>query len=191
MTTATKITFARLALVPVFAAFAIAYSLSVTSSQPAEIWRYLAMATFITAALGDGLDGYIARKFNQRSKLGAFMDPLADKTLLLTGVVVLTFFPWGRDEWNIPLWFLAIIVGRDIIMIAGISVLKILNGYVPMSPHWVGKVCTVTQMFLLAWVMLKIIPISPIYPALLAAFFTLVSGVIYVKMGIQMRPKAK
>ncbi len=65
---------------------------------------------------------------------------------------------------------------RDIIIIVGISILHYVNSCVPIRPHWTGKVCTVTQMILLGWVMLKIIPFSPLYPTIAAAIFTVWSG---------------
>lgn len=184
MTFASRITIMRLLLAPVFAVLAVYYGESVKTGEPNEAIRWWAVGVFIFAAVSDGIDGYIARHFNQRSKFGAFMDPFADKTLLLTGIVFLTFVPWG-EGWHIPIWFTALMITRDIIIIGGIWILHYHNGHVPIRPHWTGKICTVTQMILLGWVMLKIIPFSPIYPTIAATLFTTWSGIEYFREGLR------
>lgn len=184
MTLASKITLMRLFMAPVFAVLAVYYGESVKSGEPNEAIRWWAVGVFIFAAVSDGIDGYIARHFNQRSRFGAFMDPFADKTLLLTGIVFLTFVPWG-EGWSIPIWFTALMITRDIIIIAGILILHYLNHHVPIRPHWTGKVCTFAQMVLLGWVMLKIIPLPPEYPTYAAAVFTVWSGIEYFRQGLR------
>jgi len=184
MTTASKITLFRLFLAPVFAVLAVYYGETVKAGSPDERLRWWAVGVFIFASLSDALDGYIARKYNQRTTFGAFMDPFADKTLLLTGIVFLTFVPWG-EGWSIPIWFTALMIARDIIIIGGICILHYFNSHVPIRPHWSGKICTVTQMILLGWVMLKIIPLDPIYPTVVAAIFTVWSGIEYFREGLR------
>lgn len=184
MTLASKITLMRLLMAPVFAVLAVYYGETVKAGNPDESLRWWAVGVFIFASLSDAVDGYIARRYNQRSKFGAFMDPFADKTLLLTGIVFLTFVPWG-EGWNIPIWFTALMILRDIIIIGGIWILHYFNSHVPIRPHWSGKICTVTQMILLGWVMLKIIPLSPIYPTIAATIFTVWSGIEYFREGLR------
>lgn len=183
VTFATQITCARIALVPVFAALALAYGLSVKAGAPNESLRWWALGVFIAASASDGIDGWIARKFNQKSDLGAFLDPLADKTLLLTGILVLSLVDWGKEGWSLPLWFALLAALRDIIIVGGLFILKRRGKKVVISPSWVGKICTVTQMFALGWVMLKVVPYSPAIPAAIASFFTVWSGVRYFRQG--------
>ena len=185
MTLASKISVGRLLCAPVFAVLAVYYGESIKAGQANETIRWWAVGVFIIASLSDFVDGYIARNFNQRSKFGAFIDPMADKTLLLTGIVFLTFIPWG-EGWHIPIWFTALMIARDIIIIVGIWILHYFNSHVPIKPHWSGKVCTFTQMLLLGWVMLKTIPFSPIYPTILATIFTIWSGIEYFRQGLHM-----
>jgi len=184
VTLATKITLFRLFLAPIFAVLAVYYGETVKAGAPDERLRWWAVGIFIFASSTDALDGYIARRYDQRSKFGAFMDPFADKTLLLTGIVFLTFVPWGED-WYIPIWFTALMIVRDIIIIGGIWILHYFNSHVPIRPHWTGKVCTVTQMILLGWVMLKFIPFDPLYPTIAATIFTIWSGVEYFREGLR------
>lgn len=178
------ITISRLLCAPAFAVIAVYYGQSLQAGTPDEMLRWIAVGIFTIAAASDGLDGYIARKFDQSTKLGACMDPIADKTLLLTGIITLTLIPWG-DSWSIPLWFTLLMIIRDIIIIVGICILYYVNKQVPIKPHWTGKVCTVTQMTLLGWVMLKFIPLSPLYPTIIATIFTIWSGIEYFREGLR------
>ena len=123
MTFASKITIARICLVPVFAALAFYYGHTVKTGQPVESLRWWALGVFVFAAATDGVDGWIARRFNQCSKFGAFIDPIADKALLLTGVITLSLVDWGSPGWRLPLWFAAIVVLRDCIILGGIRIL--------------------------------------------------------------------
>ena len=172
-------------MVPVFAMMAVAYGQTVENGRPDESLRWWALGIFITAAASDGVDGWVARRFNQMSKFGAFIDPIADKALLLTGVVTLSLVNWGEDGWRLPAWFAVIVVLRDCIIIGGIRILWNHHRAVKFAPHWSGKVCTVTQMFALGWVMLKVLPLSPIWPCAVAAVFTIWSTVAYIRQGIE------
>jgi CDP-diacylglycerol--glycerol-3-phosphate 3-phosphatidyltransferase/cardiolipin synthase len=190
ITLATWITMVRILLVPAFAVLAVKYSTSVTAGEPAESLRWWAIATFVTAAVSDGLDGFIARHFNQKSKLGATLDPIADKLLLITAIITLSLAPWGDHNWHIPFWVAALVISRDIIILGGIAILYYLKRDVPIEPSWLGKICTVSQMALIACVMLKCATIPIIYPATITALFTLWSGIRYVHHGFQIHHKA-
>ncbi|MEP2776020.1 MAG: CDP-alcohol phosphatidyltransferase family protein [Luteolibacter sp.] len=184
MTHATKVTVARIFLVPVFAFLAIAYGRSVANQSPDESLRWAALATFVIAAASDGIDGWMARRFNQYSELGAFLDPIADKLLIFTAVVVLTFFDWGANGWSLPIWFAVIVFLRDTVILGGIRILYSAKKKVAIRPHWTGKVCTVSLFFALGWVMLKVVPFSPAYPCAVAVFFLLWSMVEYLRQGV-------
>jgi CDP-diacylglycerol--glycerol-3-phosphate 3-phosphatidyltransferase len=186
MTFATQVTVTRIILVPVFAVLAIAYGRSVGHGQPHDALRWAALAVFVTAAASDGLDGWIARRFNQRSKLGAFLDPLADKVLMLTSVTTLWLVGWGTGDWHIPWWFASLVILRDVIILSGIRVLQVARCEIQFVPHWTGKASTFFQMFALGWVMLKVVPFSPVYPALVASLFTVLSMVEYIRQGIHL-----
>jgi cardiolipin synthase (CMP-forming) len=189
MTFATKITVSRLCLVPVFAILAVKYGISTNAGAPEETYRWAAFWVFVTAAGTDGIDGWIARHYNQKSDLGAFLDPIADKALALSAVIILTLFSWGSDGWSIPYWFAALVILRDCVILAGIRVLWSARKKVQIRPHWTGKVCTFSLFFVLGWVMLRAIPISPIYPCAFAAVFIAWSMVEYIREGLRiLRP---
>jgi cardiolipin synthase (CMP-forming) len=183
VTFASKITLTRLLMVPVFAVLAIYYGDSIKSDEPQEWLRLAALVVFVVAAASDALDGFIARHFNQRSKIGAMIDPIADKTLLLTGIITLSLVDWGSAGWRIPLWFTALVIVRDCVIIGGIGILWYCKVSVDIMPHWSGKVCTFAQMFALGWVMLRMTAMSPFYACGIAAVFTVWSGIAYVVQG--------
>ena len=184
MTFASKITLGRIFLVPVFAVLAIYYGISIEEGHPEEWLRWSALAVFVIASASDGLDGWIARRFNQRSHFGAIIDPIADKSLLLTALITLSLVDWGPDGWRIPLWFTAVVIVRDIIIVGGIAFIHFMNGKAEVRAQWSGKVCTFAQMFALGWVMLRVVPFSPIYPCLVATFFCIWSGIAYLRAGL-------
>ncbi|RYD25581.1 MAG: CDP-diacylglycerol--glycerol-3-phosphate 3-phosphatidyltransferase, partial [Verrucomicrobiaceae bacterium] len=183
VTFASKITIARICLVPVYTALAFWYGHTVTSGQPMESLRWWALGVFVFAASTDGVDGWVARRFNQCSKFGAFIDPIADKALLLTGVITLSFVDWGHPGWRLPLWFAAVVILRDCIILGGIRILWNHHRRVRFAPHWSGKVCTVTQMFAIGWVMLRMTFLPPEIPCFIAAVFTVWSSVAYIRQG--------
>jgi cardiolipin synthase len=183
VTFASKITIVRICLVPVYALLAIWYGQTVKNGTPDEALRWWALGVFITAAASDGIDGWVARHFNQISKFGAFIDPIADKALLLTGVITLTIVDWGKDGWGLPLWFAVIVILRDCIILGGIKILYCNHREVKIVPHWTGKICTITQMVAIGWVMLKVVDYPPFYPCLAAGIFTIWSSIAYIRQG--------
>lgn len=179
MTLANKITITRISLIPVFVLFAIYYGQSVELGHPKEWLRLAAIIVFITASATDGVDGWVARRYGQRSPLGAILDPIADKGLLLTAIITLTLSKW---TYAFPLWFLVLVITRDVVILSGCLLVKHLNGTLEAHPSWWGKTATACQMVAIAWIMLQI-PQS-IYVVSLAGFFTLISGLGYIYSGI-------
>jgi CDP-diacylglycerol--glycerol-3-phosphate 3-phosphatidyltransferase len=185
VTFATYITLSRILLVPVFVILAVYYAESVAAKAPVEAFRWSAVSVFILAAASDGIDGWVARRFNQKSRLGAVLDPIADKALVLTALITLSILPWG-PEWSIPIWFSGLVIARDILILGGVFVLRYMKTEVRIDPHWSGKVCTCLLMITLGWVMLKIIPLSTLYPTSITAVFLVLSGYYYVRQGLDL-----
>jgi CDP-diacylglycerol--glycerol-3-phosphate 3-phosphatidyltransferase len=178
MTTANKITILRILLVPFFIVQVLYYV-----GGHGETHRLLAVLSFALAALSDGVDGYVARRYHQRSELGAILDPLADKLLLVSGIVLLSLH---NEEYlpRLPLYLTVTVLSRDVLLLIGILVLRYLSVTVQVRPHWTGKVATVFQMACVLWALFKFdetlsVPWLPGI-SLAAAIFTGVSGVIYV-----------
>ena len=122
MTTANKITIFRVICIPVFI---------VLMYLEAPWTQYAALAVFVIASLSDFLDGYIARHYNQVSNFGKFMDPLADKMLVVTAMLL--FVEQGR----MPGWMLALVVGREF-AVSGLRLVAVESGKIKTAATMVG-----------------------------------------------------
>jgi CDP-diacylglycerol--glycerol-3-phosphate 3-phosphatidyltransferase len=174
MTTANKITILRILLIPFFVVEVLYYAQS-----GHELYRTLAVLCFAVAAVCDGVDGYVARRFNQRSELGAILDPLADKLLLVSGIVVLSFDHAPYLD-SVPLWLTGTIIGRDVLILVGMVVIQLMVGKVKVRPRIIGKVATVLQMIVVLWIMLKWAESWLRALSLATAICTGISGLLYV-----------
>jgi cardiolipin synthase (CMP-forming) len=183
MTTANKITILRILLIPFFVVELIYY---VRTGN--EIHRLLAILSFAITAILDGVDGYIARRYNQISELGKILDPLADKLLLVSGIITLSF-NHGNFLGQIPLWLTGTIIGRDLLILVGVAVIRFTVGKIVVRPRFTGKIATVLQMSVVIWILLKWDfghgALWLKYLELAAAICTGVSGLLYVFDGIK------
>ncbi|HXW83880.1 MAG TPA: CDP-alcohol phosphatidyltransferase family protein [Candidatus Binataceae bacterium] len=164
------LTLCRLCSIPVFLSFLSRH-------------RYeYALWVFVAAALTDSLDGTVARWFNAKTELGAFLDPFADKLMLISAFVVLTI------EGDLPGWLLGVVVIRDVVIVVGYLMLSFFTGErVPVRPSYLGKASTFLQLacvitILGGWGTLD----SPYYYMLLylATAATALSGVHYFYRGL-------
>ena len=139
MTTASKITLVRVAMIP-------AYMVTMyLSGGAAGMWMYISLAIFMVASLTDFIDGHIARKYNQVSDFGKFLDPLADK--LLTIACMCMMCEWGM----MPAWAMMIVLTREF-AVTGLRLVAVQNGTV-IAAGWSGKVKTASTMVGLCFVM--------------------------------------
>lgn len=138
-----------------------------------------ALFLFFVAGVSDALDGYLAKRFDWTSRLGSILDPLADKSLLVSCYLVL-----GWQGW-LPLWLVLAVLVRDLVIVLGAAAYHLLVGSVEMAPSLVSKVNTVLQIVLVLMVIaaLGVLPIpqelvtATIY---LTATATVLSGIDYV-----------
>lgn len=153
LTLATRITLARLALIPVFVLMTLYYIDSTYEENPAICWRWSAFGLFIVICLTDALDGYFARSRNERTRLGTILDPLADKLLLISGLLLLTG-PWGRAfQPHLPIWYAVLVLSRDLMLVIGSLLIHTIMGNAVLRPRWSGKAATLFQMTLVGWVL--------------------------------------
>lgn len=179
MTTANKVTIGRILLIPVFIVQAVYY---VQTGN--EVCRLIAVLAFALAAISDGIDGYIARHYNQFSELGAVLDPLADKLLLISALILLSFNNRPRFD-QLPLWLTAIVFSRDAILLLGSLVIHYTCGKMRVRPRILGKISTVLLMVVVSWTLLKWNSASIYYLALATALTTAASGALYVVDGVR------
>ena len=139
MTTASKITLVRVAMIP-------AYMVTMYLSAGAPgMWMWISLVIFMVASLTDFIDGHIARKYNQVSDFGKFLDPLADKLLTIACMCMLC--EWGM----MPAWALMIVLTREF-AVTGLRLVAVQNGTV-IAAGWSGKVKTASTMVGLCFVM--------------------------------------
>ena len=109
-----------------------------------------ALVLFFVAGLSDGVDGFLARHFNWKSRFGAIADPLADKLLLVTAYVMLA---WTQQ---IPMWLLYLVIGRDVLILAGALGYHFFISHYDIKPSWLGKTCTMVQIVYVLLVMMSL-----------------------------------
>ena len=155
--------------------------------------RYdLAFYVFILAGVTDGLDGFIAKRFNCESGFGAVLDPAADKLLIASAYIMLAILG------DIPFWLLILVMFRDLVIIVGYLILVVMNYEVPMAPTYSSKINTFMQISLMVGVLLEesgFLQLSMMLDLLIAGVVvsTVVSGMQYVwQWGIKrkLEPKA-
>ena len=183
MTTANQVTICRILLVPFFILGVIYYVKTGT-----EFYRWAAIACFALAAISDGIDGFIARHFNQFSELGTILDPLADKLLLVSGVVLLSLHNEPHLP-GIPIWLTVTILSRDVLLLLGLALIHFIAGKVKVKPHLIGKAATVLQMAAVLWALFKWSEPTLYWICVGATVLTGVSGFIYVFDGTRQLAK--
>jgi CDP-diacylglycerol--glycerol-3-phosphate 3-phosphatidyltransferase len=186
MTTANKITIFRILLIPIFVWLTLDYIRDYQKGNTKEWERVVAYVIFATAAFSDAVDGYIARRYHQKTELGMFLDPLADKALLVSAMILLSVrFKDGTPFDQLPLWFPVLVISRDLILLAGTLLIHMLAGHVTARPRLVGKCSTFFQMITLGWVLLKIEQPTYHWALYAAGLFTFVSGIWYIFDGVK------
>ena len=176
MNLANKITVFRMILVPVF----IGCLLYWDRGRP-EL-RAAAAGIFLFACITDALDGLLARRFGQKTPLGALIDPLADKALLVSAFFALTFLPRIPEEVRLPLWLTVLVISRDLLLTAGAFVIAAVKGSFTPRTNLLGKATTFGQMLLVLTVLWGLERLeAPLIAA--AALLTLASGAAYLRTG--------
>jgi len=177
MNLANQITVLRILLTPLFVSLLLYYS------PGREQFHFFSIVVFIAACLSDAVDGYLARRLGQTTLLGSYLDPVADKLLLLSGFLSLSFMSHLPEAIRIPAWVTIPVLTREFIILIGSAMIFLTTGKLTAEPLFIGKVTTLCQM-------------AALFIALLAApetvrnvFFgatvglTVASGIGYLRMG--------
>lgn len=162
-----------------------AITLARLCAVPVTLWLILqhrldwAFFLFAAAGLSDGLDGWLARRWRSRSALGALLDPVADKALLVTTYLALTV------TGLLPLWLTALVVARDLLIMGGVLLLGWLGRPPRIAPLWISKANTLAQILLAGLALLLPgfgLDAGPLLPLLIlgVAATTLASGLAYL-----------
>lgn len=174
MNIANKLTLARIIMIPIFILLMIIPN-QATSLFNLPISQLIAGVIFVLASVTDFLDGYLARKYQFVTSFGAFFDPMADKLLVVSALVLFV------EMQRIPAWAVFIIIAREL-MITGLRVLLAQSNGKVMSAAMPGKIKTFTQMFAIILFLFNNFGLAFNFANLLfyiSLFFTLYSGIDY------------
>lgn len=116
--------------------------------------RYWALAIFTVMAISDFVDGQLARRLNLRTRLGAVLDPLADKALIICSVVLLSIDSMAVPGFAIPSWVVVAVVGKDVWVLLGFVVVYLVTDRFRVQPTWAGKAATFAQLVMVITVLL-------------------------------------
>ena len=170
------LTFLRMALIPIFASLLF--------------YGYFGWALFVFffAGISDGVDGFVARRFDQESELGTILDPIADKLLMTTAFVILTLphvLPADNKHFPVAFWVTAAVIGRDVLIVTVALAIFIMTDFRGFKPSNLGKASTVVQIFAIG-----IILFAAVFPAysgyylpttyFLVTLLAVVSGIHYI-----------
>ena len=144
--------------------------------------RYVPAIIFCIAVVTDGLDGFFARILDQKTKLGTWLDPIADKMLLVSAFVLLglTKIPFLK----LPIWLWVTVLSRDFIILLGVVIIHMLKGKIHVAPTFLGKITTVLQMLVIVTRLLGFsYHVDILWIA--AAIFTAITCMDYIFKGIK------
>ena len=170
------LTFLRIILVPFFLSSLIYFD----PNQPAT--RHWALSIFLAATLTDALDGFLARRFRWQTKLGTFLDPFADKLLLVCGFLGIASsraFPMAP-----PLWAVIVIVFRDLLILGGLAVIFFGTGEITVRPNFLGKMTTFFQMLTIGVILLDWQKAPTIWN--ITIVLTVASAIVYTIRGFRL-----
>ncbi|MBW1942928.1 MAG: CDP-alcohol phosphatidyltransferase family protein [Deltaproteobacteria bacterium] len=143
-----------------------------------------ALIVFILCAISDGLDGMLARLLKQKSKLGAYLDPLADKSLLIAAFITLSV------RGLLPPWLTVMVIARDVLILLGIIVLFLNKLELNIKPSIISKITTCLQFITVVSVLARnLLPFGPdayLYIFYITALFTISSGLHYMHYGFRL-----
>jgi cardiolipin synthase len=157
-----------------------------------------ALAIFVFAGLTDAVDGFLARRFDQKSQLGTILDPIADKLLLVTSFITLSLdsIVARGNHLPIPFWVTAAVISRDVFIVVGSAAINVVTGFRGFRPSLLGKINTVVQITAIVIVLVMArfpevrgLVLPTVYAIVFA--FALISGVHYVFWGAKLMNEEK
>jgi len=185
LTAATRVTLLRILGIPVFVVLMYYYLDTLRRQQPDEMLRVAALGVFAAIALTDALDGYLARSRGEITRLGRILDPLADKALLLSAVILLTRPSLPSLQPQLPVYLTASVISRDAILVLGYLLVHHYSGAIEVRPRLSGKTSTFLLMVAIVWALASG-PIAPFrWICRAAALFTVIAGLQYLWDGVR------
>ncbi|MHC4544292.1 MAG: CDP-alcohol phosphatidyltransferase family protein [Planctomycetota bacterium] len=147
---ANRITILRILLIVPF----ISCMLKINDAEFGNVMRYIAIFIFMFMAISDAVDGYMARRNRQITRLGAFLDPMADKLLITSACLLLIVKQGSVEGFPLPSLVVILIISKDAVLTLGFFTLYFITSKIYTAPVFVGKVATVLQLSMVAGILL-------------------------------------
>lgn len=150
LTLANRITIVRILLILPF----IICMRRINGYESSDIFRYIATVIFLVMCISDALDGYMARVKKQVTRLGSFLDPMADKLLMTCACILLVYTPTSVAGFKLPIEVAILIIGKDILLLLGFIVLYLMTAKVHVVPGFIGKFAAFLQLSMVAAILI-------------------------------------
>ncbi len=164
-----SLTLFRISIIPFF------FTVVLYSSPERDAYRTAALILFVVASITDAIDGFIARKWNLRTEIGTFLDPLADKLLIISAFLAFTMTSFPIKP---PLWVISIVIFRDIFIIAGLVIVFLTSHRIKIEPNLLGKTTTFFQMLTIILTLIQTSIVAFFW--FVTAGLTVASGIVYI-----------
>ena len=151
---ANRITVVRILLIVPFVSCMLKINDPALSQAMRAMMRYVSMGIFFIMALSDVLDGYLARSKGQVTRLGSFLDPMADKLLMMCACLLLASRRAGVENFLLPPTVVVLVIGKDLFLLIGFVIIYFITLKVRIVPVWIGKIATVLQLSMVAGILL-------------------------------------
>jgi CDP-diacylglycerol--glycerol-3-phosphate 3-phosphatidyltransferase len=188
---ATRITILRILLIVPFVSFMLKINDAGLSDLARNAVRYASTAIFLTMAISDGIDGYLARRQKQITKLGAFLDPIADKLLMTCACLLLASQRGHVKGFLLPTTVVVFIVGKDLFLLIGFTIVYLITSRIHIAPVFIGKLATALQLSMVAGILIAP-EVSGVWPGWIwflrfiwwsAAGTAVLATLIYIRAG--------
>ncbi len=188
---ATRITILRILLVVPFVSFMLKINDAALTDGAQNAMRYIAITLFLVMAVSDGVDGYLARRKNQITKLGAFLDPIADKLLITCACLLLASQQGQVKGFLLPSTVVVLIIGKDLFLLIGFTMVYLITSQIRIAPVFIGKLATTLQLSMVTGILIAP-EVSRIIPGWIwflrflwwsAAITAILTTLIYIRNG--------
>jgi CDP-diacylglycerol--glycerol-3-phosphate 3-phosphatidyltransferase len=189
LTAANQITLLRIMLIIPF----ILCMVEINQLPYGKSYRYIAIGIFIIMAFSDAVDGYLARAKNQATRLGAFLDPMADKLLIICACLLLASQRFSVPDFRLPLEVVILILRKDVLVCLGFITVYFITSQIRIAPIWAGKLATFLQLVMVASVLIgpemtRWIPSWAVWVRAAwwsAGFTAILAAMIYIYTGLR------
>lgn len=151
---ASRITIFRILLIAPFVSFMLKTNDPALTPGAQDAMRYVSIVIFLIMAISDGIDGYLARRKRQVTKLGAFLDPVADKLLMICACLLLASEKGHVREFLLPPTVVVLIIGKDLFLLIGFTTVYFITSKIHIAPVFIGKLATALQLSMVAGILI-------------------------------------